>query len=52
MSPDVGLTRKLKMIFWERFLYLSEVVMSKTKLFDFNSFIFKSPMSSPDENDI
>jgi phosphatidylserine/phosphatidylglycerophosphate/cardiolipin synthase-like enzyme len=52
LSPEVGFARKIKMIFWERFLYLSEVVMSKTKLFDFKSFLYKSPMSAPDDDDV
>lgn len=48
---DIGFTRRLRMMFWERFLYLSEVVMSKRGFFDFRKFWSKSPMSAPDEDD-
>jgi hypothetical protein len=47
----LGYVRKMKMMFWERFLYLSEYVMRKGGMFDFKSFWSKSPMSAPEEDD-
>jgi hypothetical protein len=45
-KPQVGWIRKLRLLFWERILYLSEAIMSKTGSFDFRSFWTDKPMSS------
>jgi phosphatidylserine/phosphatidylglycerophosphate/cardiolipin synthase-like enzyme len=43
----IGSIRRWRLMFWERFLYLSEVMMSKTAKFSFGSFWRRSPMSKP-----
>lgn len=51
-DTQIGVFRRLRLMFWERFLYLSEVMMSKTAAFNFGSFWKQSPLSQPSETTI
>ena len=48
----IGAFRQLRLMFWERFLYISEALMSKTAAFSLRSFWSQSPLSKPSETTI
>lgn len=47
-EPYVSSSKKFKMIFWEKFMYLSECVMAKNKEFKSERFFGYSHSNPPD----
>lgn len=47
-EPYVSASRKFKMVFWEKFMYLSECLMSKDKEFKSDRFFGYSHSNPPD----